>query len=51
MNNNEQNVNAIYLERKFVHSNGKDYANYFVRGTFIVRGTPCLIRHTYPYHF
>ena len=40
MNNNEQNVNAIYLERKFVHSNGKDYANYFVRGTFIVRGTP-----------
>lgn len=31
---------SIYLERKFVKSNGKEYANYFVRGTFIVRGKP-----------
>ncbi len=28
----------IYLERKFVHVNGRDYANYFVKGKFVVRG-------------
>lgn len=43
MNKNEQitqtkNENKIYLEREFVTSNGKEYANYFVRGTFTLRG-------------
>lgn len=28
----------IYLEREFVRANGRDYANYFVRGNFTVRG-------------
>lgn len=33
--------NTIYLEREFVKSktDGKEYANYFVRGAFNVRGT------------
>ena len=29
---------AIYLEREFVRANGRDYANYFVKGMFNVRG-------------
>lgn len=29
---------VIYLEREFVHVNGRDYANYFVKGIFRVRG-------------
>ncbi len=40
VNVEKERVNTIYLERKFVHVNGRDYANYFVRGTFIVRGKP-----------
>lgn len=35
---NQNQDNAIYLERKFVHVNGRDYANYFVKGNFLVRG-------------
>lgn len=31
--------NVIYLEREFVKSNGKEYANYFVKGNFKLRGT------------
>lgn len=34
----QEQGNAIYLERKFVHVNGRDYANYFVKGNFLVRG-------------
>lgn len=30
--------NVIYLEREFVRVNGKEYANYFVRGKFSLRG-------------
>lgn len=30
---------TIYLERDFVQVNGKVYANYFVRGTFTLRGS------------
>ena len=37
-NINKEESKIIYLEREFVRANGKDYANYFVRGTFIVRG-------------
>ena len=29
---------VIYLEREFVRANGRDYANYFVKGMFNVRG-------------
>ena len=29
---------VIYLEREFVRVGGRDYANYFVKGTFNVRG-------------
>ena len=29
---------VIYLEREFVRANGRDYANYFVKGMFEVRG-------------
>lgn len=36
--NVEKVENVIYLEREFVKVNGKDYANYFVRGFFKVRG-------------
>lgn len=37
--NKEQEQNkVIYLERKFVRVNGRDYANYFVKGNFLVRG-------------
>ena len=35
---NKTENQAIYLEREFVRANGRDYANYFVRGTFVVRG-------------
>lgn len=35
---NEAQEKIIYLERKFVHVNGRDYANYFVKGNFLVRG-------------
>ncbi|MDE6946160.1 MAG: hypothetical protein K2P14_03135 [Anaeroplasmataceae bacterium] len=42
MANETKNANAqekvIYLERKTVHVNGRDYVNYFVKGKFIVRG-------------
>ena len=31
--------NVIYLEREFVKSNGKESANYFVKGNFKLRGT------------
>lgn len=34
----EKNAQAIYLNRKIVHVNGKDYSNYFVLGKFILRG-------------
>ena len=37
MNKNTEN-NVIYLEREFAVVNGKQYANYFVRGTFTLRG-------------
>lgn len=30
--------NTIYLEREIVVVSGKEYANYFVRGTFTLRG-------------
>lgn len=36
--NQTNQENVIYLEREFVTANGKKYANYFVRGNFIVRG-------------
>ena len=37
--NTKANENQIiYLEREFVRANGRDYANYFVRGIFKVRG-------------
>ena len=37
--NTKANENQIiYLEREFVRANGRDYANYFVRGLFKVRG-------------
>lgn len=32
--------NVIYLERELVVVNGKEYANYFVKGTFVLRGKP-----------
>ena len=32
------NNQVIYLEREIVHVNGRDYANYYVKGTFKVRG-------------
>lgn len=35
---NETQEKIIYLERKIVHVNGRDYANYFVKGNFLVRG-------------
>ena len=39
INNQSKTENqVIYLEREFVRANGRDYANYFVRGTFNVRG-------------
>lgn len=37
-NNVVEQDNTIYLEREFVKSNGKEYANYFVRGLFKVKG-------------
>ena len=35
---NKTENQIIYLEREFVRANGRDYANYFVRGTFLLRG-------------
>ena len=29
---------VIYLEREYVKVNGREYANYFVKGTFILKG-------------
>lgn len=35
---NKTENQVIYLEREYVKVNGKDYANYFVRGFFPLRG-------------
>lgn len=42
INQNENKI--IYLQREVVRSNGRDYFNYFVEGTFKVRGNDVVKR-------